>query len=248
MIEASDLEQRLGITFQDKSLLQRALTHRSYLNEHPDFPFEDNERLEFLGDAVIDFLSGEYLYHRFPELPEGPLTSLRSTLVRGETLAGFAQDLELGQYLLMGYGEAESGGRERPTVLADAFEALAGAIYLDQGLEALHRFFQPFMEEKVADALRDEADKDPKSRLQELAQSQMHYTPRYLTTSESGPDHAKEFTVQVTIGNVAYGQGTGHSKQSAAQAAAQAALERIEAAGLAGRNGSQALLPPPGEE
>lgn len=232
MNEPSDLEDRLGIVFQDKSLLQRALTHRSYINEHPGFPFEDNERLEFLGDAVIDFLSGEYLYHRFPELPEGPLTTLRSALVRRETLADFAQDLKLGRYLLMGYGEAESGGRERPTVLADAFEALAGAIYLDQGLDALQRFFQPFMEKKVASAQRDEANKDPKSRLQELAQSHMRYTPRYRTMSENGPDHAKEFTVQVTIGDRTYGQGTGHSKQLAAQAAAQDALQRIEAEGL----------------
>jgi ribonuclease-3 len=246
MNEPSDLEHRLGVVFQDKSLLQRALTHRSYINEHPDFPFEDNERLEFLGDAVIDFLSGEYLYHRFPELPEGPLTSLRSTLVRRETLACFAQDLELGQYLLMGYGEAESGGRERPTVLADAFEALAGAVYLDQGLDALQHVFQPFMEQKVADALRDEADKDPKSRLQELAQSHMHHTPRYLAVSESGPDHAKQFTVQVTVGSKVYGQGTGHSKQAAAQAAAQAALERIEAEGLDNLNGGE-IPPPPAE-
>ncbi|MBN1135303.1 MAG: ribonuclease III [Anaerolineae bacterium] len=237
MNEAWDLEQRIGIVFQDKSLLKRALTHRSYLNEHPEFPFEDNERLEFLGDAVIDFLSGEYLYHRFPELPEGPLTSLRSTLVRRETLASFAQDLRLGQYLLMGYGEAESGGRKRSTVLADAFEALAGAVYLDQGLEALQRFFQPFMEEKVAEALRDETNKDPKSRLQELAQSEMHNTPRYVTISESGPDHAKEFTVQVTIGGRAYGRGAGPNKQLAAQAAAQAALEQIGIERVDGLNG-----------
>jgi len=247
MNEPSDLEHKLDIVFRDKSLLQRALTHRSYINEHPNFPFEDNERLEFLGDAVIDFLSGEYLYHRFPELPEGPLTSLRSTLVRRETLACFAQDLELGHYLLMGYGEAESGGRERPTVLADAFEALAGAVYLDQGLDALQRFFQPFMEKKVAGALRDEADKDPKSRLQELAQSQTCHTPRYLTVSESGPDHAKEFTIQVSIGGKAYGQGTGPSKQLAAQAAAQAALERIEVEGVDSLSGDETPPPPPAE-
>ena len=189
-------------------------------------------------------MSGEYLYQRFPELPEGPLTSLRSTLVRRETLASFAQDLDLGQYLLMGYGEAETGGRERPTVLADAFEALAGAVYLDQGLEALQRFFEPFMESKVADALRDEAGKDAKSRLQELSQGQMRHTPRYVATTESGPDHAKEFTVQVTIGGRVYGQGTGPSKQVAAQAAAQDALERIETEGVDELNDDEAPLPP----
>ena len=211
--------------------LQRALTHRRILTSIPAF-LRGQRAAGVPGRRRIDFLSGEYLYHRFPELPEGPLTTLRSALVRRETLADFAQDLKLGRYLLMGYGEAESGGRERPTVLADAFEALAGAIYLDQGLDALQRFFQPFMEKKVASAQRDEANKDPKSRLQELAQSHMRYTPRYRTMSENGPDHAKEFTVQVTIGDRTYGQGTGHSKQLAAQAAAQDALQRIEAEGL----------------
>jgi ribonuclease-3 len=228
MSDSADLEQKLGIVFQDKSLLQRALTHRSYLNEHPNFPFDNNERLEFLGDAVIDFLTGEYLYHRFPELPEGPLTNLRSALVRRETLCSFAQSLDLGIYLFMGYGEAESGGRGRSTVLSDAFEALVGALYLDQGLDVVRRFLEPFVEKQVARTLEEESDKDPKSRLQELAQSYLRHTPRYMTVSESGPDHAKQFTVQVTMCGRAYGQGVGHSKQEAAQAAAQAALERLE--------------------
>ena len=227
--EPADLEQQLGLDFGDKSLLHRALTHRSYLNEHPDFPFEDNERLEFLGDAVIDFVTGEYLYHRFPELPEGPLTNLRSALVRGETLAFFAREIDLGRYLRMGNGESESGGRERPTVLGDAFEALAGGLYLDQGLQAVIEFLTPFIDAEVARTLHGQWDKDAKSRLQELAQSQMRHTPRYMTVSETGPDHAKEFTVQVVIAGRPYGLGTGHSKQQAAQAAAQASLELIEA-------------------
>ncbi|MEJ2208776.1 MAG: ribonuclease III domain-containing protein, partial [Anaerolineae bacterium] len=134
MTNIKDLEQKLGIEFRDKSLLHRALIHRSYLNEHPDFPLEDNERLEFLGDAVLDFVTGEYLYHRFPELREGPLTSLRSALVRRDTLAQFARQLDLGNFLLMGHGEAESGGRERPATLCAAIEALVGALYLDKGL------------------------------------------------------------------------------------------------------------------
>lgn len=225
----SDLERALDLAFRDKSLLQRALTHRSYLNEHPDFWFEDNERLEFLGDAVIDFITGEYLYHRFPELPEGPLTNLRSALVRRETLAYFAREMGLGGYLLMGVGEAESGGRERSTVLGDAFEALAGGLYLDQGLEAVSEFLTPFIEKEVARILREQWDKDAKSRLQELAQSHLRHTPRYVTVSESGPDHAKEFTIEVVIGDKAYGRGTGHNKQQAAQAAAQASLALIEA-------------------
>ncbi len=227
MTTSADLEQTLGIAFADKSLLQRALTHRSYLNEHPDFPFEDNERLEFLGDAVLDFVTGEYLYHRFPELREGSLTSLRSVLVRRETLARFARHLDLGSCLLMGHGEAESGGAQRPAILCAAFEALVGALYLDQGLDAVRSFVEPLIEPVVARTLREELDKDAKSRLQELAQGRLRRTPRYATVAESGPDHAKEFTVQVTIGGVVYGRGRGRSKQQAAQVAAQDALERF---------------------
>ena len=232
MSEINELEDKLGIKFRDKSLLQRALTHRSYLNEHPHFPFEDNERLEFLGDAVLDFITGEWLYHRFPELREGPLTSLRSALVRRETLARFASQLDLGSYLLMGHGEAESGGRERSGTLCAAFEALVGALYLDQGLEPLDELLEPLITPEVTRTLKEHSHKDAKSRLQELAQANMHRTPRYNTVAESGPDHAKEFTVQVTIGGQAYGEGYGPSKQIAAQAAAQAALDRLEEAYL----------------
>jgi ribonuclease-3 len=229
MANPSDLEKSLGLLFADKSLLVRALTHRSYLNEHPGFPFEDNERLEFLGDAVLDFLTGEYLYHRYPELREGQLTSLRSVLVRRETLARFALQLDLGQYLMMGRGEAESGGRERPAILCASFEALVGALYLDQGLGPVRALIQPFIEPVVARTLREESDKDAKSRLQELVQGQLHRTPRYLTIAETGPDHAKEFTVQVLVNGEVYGQGAGHSKQQAAQSAAQQALKRLGA-------------------
>ena len=228
MTEIKDLERKLGIEFRDKSLLHRALIHRSYLNEHPDFPLEDNERLEFLGDAVLDFVTGEYLYHRFPELREGPLTSLRSALVRRDTLAQFARQLDLGNFLLMGHGEAESGGRERPATLCAAFEALVGALYLDQGLESLDDMLEPLVTPEVAHILRDETHKDAKSLLQEMAQARMHRTPRYVTVGESGPDHAKIFTVQVKIGGEVYGEGYGPSKQQAAQAAAQEALERLE--------------------
>jgi ribonuclease III len=229
MNEASDLEQALGLVFVDKSLLQRALTHRSYLNEHPEFALEDNERLEFLGDAVLDFVTGAFLYHRFPELAEGPLTSLRSALVRRDTLARFARRFDLGRYLSLGHGEAESGGRERPALLCATFEALVGAIYLDQGLEVVHQLLEPLIGPEVTATLRERADRDAKSQLQEMAQAWLHHTPRYTTVAESGPDHAKEFTVQVTIGRNAYGQGTGPSKQQAAQVAAQVALERLEA-------------------
>jgi ribonuclease-3 len=224
----SKLERDLGFTFADRSLLQRALTHRSYLNEHPEFSLEDNERLEFLGDAVLDFVTGEYLYHRFPEMAEGALTNLRSAVVRRETLACFAHFLDLGQYLQMGHGEAESGGRERPATLCAAFEALVGALYLDKGLDAVRQFVEPLVGPEVGRTLRENLDKDAKSQLQERVQGEMHRTPRYVTVSESGPDHAKEFTVQVTIDGVVYGQGAGPSKQRAAQAAARDALGRLQ--------------------
>jgi ribonuclease-3 len=228
MTETQELEKAVGVTFADKSLLLRAITHRSYLNEHPGFAFEDNERLEFLGDAVLDFVTGEHLYHRFPELAEGRLTSIRSALVRRETLARWARRLGLGHLLLMGHGEIESGGRSRPATLCAAFEALVGALYLDQGLEAVQRFLDPFIQPEVVLILRKQTDRDPKSRLQELAQGQLRCTPRYSTVGERGPDHAKEFTVEVTICGRAYGQGTGPSKQHAAQAAARSALQWIE--------------------
>ena len=228
MATLPELETNLGVRFADKSLLRRALTHRSYLNEHPGSSFEDNERLEFLGDAVLDFVTGEYLYHRFPELAEGLLTSLRSALVRRETLAQFAQYHDLGSYLLMGRGESESGGRVRPATLCATFEALVGALYLDQGLDAVQAFIEPLIGPEVARSLHAQSYKDAKSLLQELAQGQMHSTPRYVTVAESGPDHAKEFTVRVTVGGETLGQGTGPNKQQAAQAAASEALARLE--------------------
>jgi ribonuclease-3 len=239
MTELFELEQSLGTSFVNKNLLQRALTHRSYLNEHPGFPFEDNERLEFLGDAVLDFVTGEYLYHRFPELREGPLTSLRSVLVRRETLAYFAQRFDLGQYLLMGHGEAESGGRERPATLCAAFEALIGALYLDRGLEAVQHLVVPLIGPEIKRTLQENSDKDAKSMLQELAQGQMHHTPRYATVAESGPDHAKEFTIEVLIGGKPYGRGTGRSKQRAAQAAARDALNRLRAESMGMLDGNR---------
>jgi ribonuclease-3 len=248
MTELSELEGAIGFEFADKSLLQRAITHRSYLNEHPDFPLEDNERLEFLGDAVLDFVTGEYLYNRFPELAEGPLTSLRSVLVRRRTLARFAQELDLGGFLLMGHGEAESGGRNRAATLCAALEAVVGALYLDAGLEAVRSFIMPFVEPEVARALEGRWDKDAKSLLQELVQGQMQRTPHYRTIDERGPDHAKEFTVQVVIDGVAYGQGSGPSKQQAAQAAAAEALGQLEDKDLAASSAGQDQTAPYGEK
>ena len=221
------LEKTLGITFNDKSLLQRALTHRSYLNENPDHPLSDNERLEFLGDAVLDFLTAKYLYNRFPEMAEGRLTSLRAALVKRETLAHFAAALNLGPYLLLSRGEAESGGRMRHAILCATFEALVGAILLDQGLRATEDFVLRCVEPEISRILDEELYKDAKSMLQELTQGRLQITPIYRTVAERGPDHAKEFTIEVLIGDVIYGRGTGHNKQVAEQEAAKVALQRM---------------------
>jgi ribonuclease-3 len=218
--------ERVGLPFHDSLLLRTALTHRSFLNEHPDFTWEDNERLEYLGDAVLDFMLAEYLFLHFPAASEGDLTALRAALVRREALARFAQALGLGDALLMGHGESETGGRERPATLCAAFEALVGAVYLDQGLAGASHFVLPLMERELASARIEAADKDPKSRLQERAQGLMGMTPRYRTVKADGPDHAKVFTVQVFIGERVCGEGEGPNKQLAAQRAAADALLR----------------------
>lgn len=228
MTDIFEAEKALNVTFSNKALLQRALTHRSYLNENPDYPLEDNERLEFLGDAILDFITGEYLYHRFPEMPEGRLTNLRSALVRTETLANFATQLDLGAHLLLGRGEEDSGGRRRSAILCDAFEAFIGALYLDSDLEAVRRFVHTIIDPALQAILALDTDKDAKSRLQEVSQSHYQLTPTYRTVMEEGPDHAKEFTVEAVIGGKVYGQGKGFSKQNAAQSAAQAALQMLE--------------------
>jgi len=228
MTNLSELENTLGVTFADKSLLQRALTHRSYLNENPDYPLSDNERLEFLGDAVLDFLTAKYLYNRFPEMAEGQLTSLRAALVKRETLARFAVNLTLGQYLLLSRGEEESGGRKREATLCAAFEALMGAILLDQWLQVAEDFAMRCIESEVRHILEEELYKDAKSTLQELAQGQLQHTPVYRTVAERGPNHAKEFTVEVLIGDEVYGRGIGPSKQVAEQEAAKAALQKTD--------------------
>ncbi len=224
MVDSKELERALDISFHDKSLLERALVHRSYLNENPEFRTPHNERLEFLGDAILDFLVGEFLYHRCPEMREGKLTSLRAALVRTEMLASLARQLKLGHYLYLGRGEESSGGRTRDALLCDAFEALIGAIYLDQGLEKTRQFVHQLIRPEARRIFRQRLDRDPKSALQEYSQAEFGITPAYEIANESGPDHAKEFTVVVLINGTIRGQGTGRSKQAAEQVAAEAAL------------------------
>jgi ribonuclease III len=227
-MEIGGLERELGLAFHDKSLLTRALTHRSFLNENPDLPYLDNERLEFLGDSILDFVAAEFLYQRFPEMSEGELTSLRAALVKGDTLARFAIDLGLPQFLLMSHGEEAARGRMRAPLLAGAFEALIGALYLDQGLESARGFILRFLpaESERVHALR--LDRDPKSMLQELSQGKLQVTPQYRLVETRGPDHAKDFTVAVIIKEREFGRGSGRSKQIAEQEAARVALETLQ--------------------
>lgn len=221
---ASDLRRRLNLPFSNLSLLTRALTHRSYVNENPKAP-ADNERLEFLGDAVLDFIVGAWAYNRFPEMPEGDLTKIRSAIVRNEQLANFSRRIELGRALRLGRGEASSGGNDRDLLLGSAFEALIGALFLEAGLGAVEAFVNPMLND-VQDYILDEIQ-DPKSRLQEWAQAEKMGTPHYVTISAKGPDHAKEFEVEVRIQGVTYGRGHGSSKGVAARIAAQTALEAL---------------------
>ena len=213
--------------FNDPALLTRALTHRSYLNEHPDLPNEDNERLEFLGDAVLDFVAAEWLYEHFEDFAEGRLTSIRAAVVRMETLSQFSNRLSLGEKLRLGKGEAETGGRARQSLQADAFEALLGALYLDQGLAAVKQLLEPILADEIADILDGQRDRDAKSTLQEWCQARHNVTPHYRTVKETGPDHAKWFTVRVYLGEEHIGEGEGSSKQIAAQAAAADALKKL---------------------
>jgi ribonuclease III len=221
-----EFAQRIGLHFHDWLLLSRALTHRSYLNEHTE-ALEDNERLEFLGDAVLDFIVGAWLYNRCPEMPEGDLTRLRSALVYTEQLAEFGRKIGLGRAMRLGRGETQAGGRERPALLCDTFEGLIGALYLDSGLDAVRNFISPLLEEAADDALINQKIEDPKSRFQEWAQAQGFTTPQYITRSATGPDHSKFFEVDVVSDGQIFGSGTGHSKSIAAKSAAQDALRRL---------------------
>ncbi|MEA3407211.1 MAG: ribonuclease III [Chloroflexota bacterium] len=218
-------QSRIGIHFEDLGLLDEALTHSSFTNEHPDWNVRDNERLEFLGDAILDFLVGEWIYMRYPSAREGVLTSVRARIVRAEGLASFAEQIDLGEYLRLGRGEAATGGRARAANLCAAFEALVGAIYLDQGIEQTRAWVYGFLEQGEGEIARCYASRGPKSVLQEYAQGSLHVTPTYRIVHEEGPDHAKIFIAQVLVGRQVWGEGAGPSKREAEKAAAEAALK-----------------------
>ena len=222
----SQFDQRVGLNFKNIALLTRALTHRSFINENPE-ALEDNERLEFLGDAVLDFVVGAWLYHRFPEMPEGDLTLLRTALVRTEQLADFARMIDLGTAMRLGQGEESSGGRTRGALLCGGFEALIGSYYLDQGIKAVEKFIEPFLAQVIDGILANGHPRDPKSLLQEWTQARGLKAPMYETIKESGPDHAKIFEVKVSVSGKVTGHGRGNSKREASKMAAKEALDHL---------------------
>ncbi len=224
----TELQQRLGYTFRDLDLLRAALVHTSYVNERPSRGLESNERLEFLGDAVLGIVVAHRLYELRPSSREGDLTVLRAWLVRQSTLARWARQVHLGEQLLLGRGEVRSGGRERPALLARAFEALVAAVYLDGGLEAARAALLPFVDQELTSGFTPQRVVDPKSRLQQVAQARFDITPVYTVLEYSGPGHAPQFVVQVEAGAGVVAQGTGPSKRAAEQAAAHAALKRLD--------------------
>ena len=215
----------LGLTFKNQALILEALTHRSYLNENKTAG-NHNERLEFLGDAVLELATTNFLFNKFPSKPEGDLTAFRAALVNTYSLADTAEELGMNDMLLLSKGEAKDTGRARQIILANAFEALLGALYLDQGFEAVEAFLTKNLYPKIDDIIAKRAYQDAKSQFQESAQDKRSTTPTYKTLSEVGPDHDRVFTVGVFLGNEEMARGDGKSKQEAEQAAAQAAIDK----------------------
>lgn len=224
------LETRLGMSLPDRATALAALTHASYVNEHPDEERVDNERLEFLGDAVIDLAVSDRLMRRFPGGLEGELTRLRSGLVDEVALAAVARSMGLGELLALGRGEEQSGGRAKDSVLADALEAVIAVVFLAGGIDATFAFVDRFFAEALEQAERG-GGRDFKTQLQELVQGRLRTAPRYRVVGESGPDHAKTFTVEIECAGEKLGRGEGRSKKEAEQAAAHEALAKMQAAG-----------------
>ncbi len=226
-LDLSQLESRLGVELPERGLLLQALTHSSYLNENPGAAPASNERLEFLGDAVLGMLTAEYLYHSFPDLPEGELTSLRAAIVRAEELAAWARDLELGDLLLLGKGEETHAGRERKRLLASTFEAVLGAVYLQLGLDGARQVLDRFVPPAIESVIRRQGAVDSKSMLQQVCQATRQITPVYRVIEMSGPAHKPVYRVEVIAGDEQLAEGIGKSKRAAEQAAAAEALIRV---------------------
>ena len=219
--------KKIGVNFENKDLLKQVFVHRSYLNENPGFTLDHNERLEFLGDAVLELIVTEHLYKNLPN-PEGELTNLRSALVRGQTLSEIANTLDMNEHLFLSRGEAKSEGKARQLILANAFEALIGAIYLDQGYDEAKKFIEKNILTRLSSVISQKTYLDPKSHLQEIAQAKMSITPTYRVLSETGPDHSKNFVVGCFLQDQQIGEGSGASKQTAESDSAANALANFE--------------------
>ncbi len=226
-MNAAALAKTLGLTFANLDLLAEALTHRSYLNEHRAYRGNHNERLEFLGDAVLELVTTDFLFQKFPDKPEGALTSYRAALVNTQSLAAVAASLGINDHLLLSKGEAKDTGRARQIILANAFEAILGALYLDQGYAAAESFVRQHLLPRLPGLIDARAYQDAKSRFQEAAQEREGRTPSYETLAEIGPDHDKRFTVGVFVGKAEIARGEGNSKQDAEQSAAKNALDKL---------------------
>ncbi len=221
----SRLEAKIGVVFRDRAHLLTAITHRSYLNEHREATQEHNERYEFLGDAILELVVTDFLFHKYPEKPEGELTAVRAALVNTVSLAEASTQLEINEFLLLSKGEERDTGRARQYILANTFEALIGAIYLDQGYEAAATFVGSQLFDRTEKIVEKRLWQDAKSRFQELSQEHVGVTPSYETLGQSGPDHDRVFTVGVFLGTDKVAEGKGRSKQEAEQAAAEKAIE-----------------------
>lgn len=224
----AELEQQIGISFTNNDLLDNAFVHRSFMNEYKGDDKGDNERLEFLGDAVLELVVTEFLFKTYPKKTEGELTSWRSALVKGKHLAVIAEELNLGVYLYLSRGEEKSGGRKKGYILANTVEALIGAIYLDKGYEIAHTFIDKFILTRLEEILEKEQHIDAKSQFQELAQDKVDITPEYRLISEEGPDHSKVFTMGAYLGEKKISEGNGSSKQKAEEDAARKAIVEID--------------------
>jgi ribonuclease-3 len=233
------VERQIGYMFRDRDLLITALTHKSFVNEHPDLGASDNERLEFLGDAVLDLIVSRFLLERFPGSSEGELSKLRATVVCEGALARLARRLGLGDCLRLGRGEELTGGRAKPSILANAYEAVLAAVFLDGGLEAATRVLSGELAETLDALQRGEGVVDHKTRLQELAQAELRVVPRYRLVSSTGPDHDKTFEVDLILADEVVARGTGKTKKEAEQRAAEVALRHLQErrGASSGRNG-----------
>jgi len=223
------LAKKLGLKFSDKSLLERALTHRSYLNEKKNEKLHHNERLEFLGDAVLELIISEHLFSAYPERAEGELTSFRAATVKTDTLALVSRELNFGEHLRMSKGEEATGGRDKDYLLANTFESVLGSIYIDQGYESCKKFVSEVLIPRIENIVENRLDIDAKTEFQEIAQARYRLTPTYKLVVAKGPDHEKTFTMAIMVGDDEFGRGAGPSKQKAEEKAAQKALEKVKA-------------------